>query len=68
MAADNLSTVTRGTPNAPTVTPGQEIDAATFQSMLNVLQELVNHTHLFYDDYATACNCNCNCNCTRGSL
>ncbi len=52
----------------PDKTTGQSIDAASFDQMLNVLNELVNHTHIFYDDYSTACNCNCNCACTRGIL
>jgi hypothetical protein len=47
---------------------GQSIDATSFDQMLNVLNELVQHTHIFYDDYSTACNCNCNCACTRGTL
>lgn len=44
------------------------VDASSFAQMLNVLNELVDHTHIFYDDYSTACNCNCNCACTRGIL
>lgn len=46
----------------------EEIDAATYQAMLDILDDLVDHTHIFFDDYSTACNCNCNCNCTRGIL
>ena len=47
---------------------GDAVDASSFNQMLNVLNELVNHTHIFYDDYSTACNCNCNCACTRGTI
>jgi hypothetical protein len=47
---------------------GDDVDANSFTQMLNVLNELIDHTHIFYDDYSTACNCNCNCACTRGIL
>jgi hypothetical protein len=39
------------------------VDDATYQQMLDILKDLTNHTHIFYDDYGTACNCNCNCTC-----
>ena len=55
-------------PVATTVSANTEITQQTFQEMLAILNELVSHTHIFYDDYSTACNCNCNCACTRGSL
>lgn len=66
--AESTSNKIVGTPAVPTVASGAEIDDATFQNMLAVLNELVAHTHIFYDDYSTACNCNCNCACTRGIL
>lgn len=47
---------------------GDEVTASSFNQMLDVLNELVDHTHIFYDDYSTACNCNCACACTRGIL
>lgn len=49
---------------------GTTMQANTVSQMANALQALLSHTHVFYDDYGTACNCNCNCNCqcTRGSL
>ena len=46
----------------------EQIDAATYQAMLDILDDLVDHTHIFFDDYTTACNCNCICACTRGIL
>lgn len=55
-------------PVIPAVNPGDAVSAQTFQDMLDVLAELVEHTHVFYDDYSTACNCNCNCACSRGIL
>lgn len=62
------STKTTTTPVVPPVAAGSQIQAATYQQMLAVLNELVSHTHIFFDDYSTACNCNCNCNCSRGIL
>ena len=59
---------TVGAPYPTNVVEGTEIKAAPFYQIMDVLQELINHTHIVYDDYATACNCNCNCNCTRGIL
>lgn len=47
---------------------GDTIDTTTFQQMLNILDNLTDHTHVFYDDYSTNCNCNCNCACGRGGL
>ena len=46
----------------------EQIDRATYKDMLDILDQLTGHTHIFFDDYSTACNCNCNCNCTRGIL
>lgn len=66
--AEQIENKTTTAPAVTTVTSGANIDDATFQSMLAVLNELVSHTHIFYDDYSTACNCNCNCDCTRGIL
>lgn len=68
MATEPLADETTAAPAVPTVTTGDSVNAATFQDMLAVLNELVAHTHIFYDDYSTACNCNCNCACTRGIL
>lgn len=50
-------------PAVTEVNPGDQVDDATYQQMLNILKDLTNHTHIFYDDYNTACNCNCNCTC-----
>ena len=68
--ADFVSTQTTAVaaPTAPA--PQTTMQQASIDQMLNVLDALLSHTHVFYDDYGTACNCNCNCNCncTRGSL
>lgn len=55
-------------PDITTHSTGDKITQDKVNQMINVLEDLLNHTHIFYDDYGTACNCNCNCNCTRGSL
>ena len=67
MAADN----TTGSGNGGSVTSkavGDDITTDTFIQMLNILDNLTDHTHVFYDDYSTNCNCNCNCACGRGGL
>jgi hypothetical protein len=61
---DNTSSVSTGQPAVNNVSAGQPIDDATYQQMLNILKDLTNHTHTFYDDYGTNCQCNCACNCT----
>jgi hypothetical protein len=47
---------------------GDSIQASTFQQMLQILDDLTDHTHVVYDDYTTACNCNCPCPCGRGII
>ncbi len=49
-----------------TKNPGDQIEASTFQQMLQILDDLTDHTHVIYDDYSTACNCNCACSSGRG--
>jgi len=61
-----LGTVNSGVA-APNKNTGDPISADTFQQMLNILDNLTDHTHIFYDDYTSVCNCNCNCQCGRGS-
>ena len=48
------------------VAAGQQITAASFTAMLDVLSTMVNHTHNYTDNWAS--NCNCNCACNRGQL
>lgn len=70
--AENVSDKTSGAPEVTPVipeTPGEKVDDATYQQMLNILADLTDHTHIFFDDYSTACNCNCNCTCcVRGMV
>lgn len=47
---------------------GNTISAAGYQAMLNVLEDLISHSHTFYDDYTTVCECQCQCDCSRGTL
>lgn len=68
--AEYLTGVSTGQGDAPLPTPGTTVTPDSLNQMMNVLESLLSHTHVFYDDYGTACNCNCacNCQCTRGSL
>jgi hypothetical protein len=66
--AENVTGTTTNAPAADGVSIGDSITTTTYSQMLNILEELTSHTHIFYDDYTTACNCNCDCNCTRGIL
>jgi hypothetical protein len=66
-ATDNTTLSTTAEPGMATVPPaGSPITPTVFHDMLNVLDQLVSHTHIYYDDYGTACNCWNNSNCTRG--
>ena len=47
----------------------EKVEAETFKKMLDVLDELLNHDHLYTDDYGSACQCQCQCQCQcRGIL
>jgi len=61
MAGDNTENKTTAEPAVDAVTAGDPVDDATYQQMIDILKDLTDHTHIFYDDYSTACNCNCNC-------
>lgn len=49
-------------------TAGDPITADTFKQMLDVLESLQGHSHVFYDDYTTVCECQCQCQCSRGTF
>jgi hypothetical protein len=49
-------------------TSGDPISADTFRQMIDVLENLASHSHIFYDDYTTVCDCQCQCDCSRGTL
>lgn len=61
---ENLSNVNTTKPQTGNVNSGSVVDDNTYQQMLDILKDLTDHTHTFYDDYGTACQCNCQCNCT----
>lgn len=44
------------------------ITADTYRQMLDVLESLATHNHIFYDDYTTVCECQCQCQCSRGTF
>lgn len=67
MAIENTSQVTSGI-SAGTQSTGNIITPTNMQQMLDILENLTDHTHIVYDDYSTACNCNCQCQCGRGTL
>lgn len=60
--------VTSPAPAPNPVAAGDAIDDTTYTQILDILDSLTSHTHIFYDDYGTNCNCNCACDCTRGTL
>lgn len=66
MAADN--TANTGSPNAAPggVAAGGKINASTFQQMLQILDDLTDHSHTVYDDYTSVCECQCQCACACG--
>lgn len=67
MGVESTSTASSGV-TAGNQSTGNVITPTNMQQMLDILQNLADHTHVVYDDYSTACNCNCQCQCGRGSL
>jgi len=68
MGIENTSTGGVANPVPATKNPGDTISADTFNQMLDVLEQLSGHAHIFYDDYSTVCECQCQCACNRGIL
>ena len=66
MAVENTSTKDTGATTVSNKNSGNTISADSYNKMVAILEELTDHTHIYYDDYSTACNCNCACN--RGTL
>jgi hypothetical protein len=52
----------------PAKAEGDNITADTYRQMLDVLEALASHNHIFYDDYNTVCECQCQCACSRGTV
>ena len=62
------STTTVAAPAPASKTAGEQVTADTFNQMLDVLEALASHNHIFYDDYNTVCECQCQCACNRGTV
>jgi hypothetical protein len=67
MGVENTSTVDVGS-DVPAKAAGDNITADTYRQMLDVLEALASHNHIFYDDYNTVCECQCQCACSRGTV
>jgi hypothetical protein len=67
MAQENTSTYTVNS-DVPAKASTDTITADTYRQMLDILESLASHTHVFYDDYTTVCECQCQCDCSRGTL
>lgn len=74
MGNENVSDKSTSKPAVPELPKDADgrhspIDDETYKKMLDILQDLTDHTHIFYDDYSTACNCACACACCiRGMI
>lgn len=68
MGTENLSTANTSTSAPASKNAGDTISADTFRQMIDVLDNLASHSHIFYDDYATVCECQCQCDCGRGTV
>lgn len=52
MAIESLSSLLVASPAAVTVAQNAAISSSNYSALLNILDDLVDHTHLFTDDYA----------------
>lgn len=70
MAQSNNTTSNNATDkeDVPTKLVGDTVTADTYLQMIDVLESLASHNHIFYDDYTTVCECQCQCACSRGTL
>lgn len=69
MGNENTSTTTASEVTVDdSKSAGDTISADTFRDMLDVLEDLAGHNHIFYDDYTTVCECQCQCACSRGTI
>lgn len=66
MAVENTSTKDTSAGSVTNKNNTNTITASSYNQMVAILEELTDHTHIYYDDYSTACNCNCDCN--RGTV
>jgi hypothetical protein len=68
MGTENTSTHSSSAAAVSAKAAGDTITADTFRQMLDVLEALASHNHIFYDDYTTVCECQCQCACSRGTF
>jgi hypothetical protein len=68
MATTNDTTSSSTQPSA--VGQGGQIHSNVFQQMLQILDDLTDHTHTATDTYTSVCECQCQCDCAcgRGSI
>jgi len=64
--AENTSGPSKNPSAAGSKNQGEQISADTFRQMVNILKDMREHTHQYYDDYTTVCQCQCACN--RGTV
>ena len=64
--AENTGGPSKSPTEAESKASGDQIEAATFRQMLNILKDMRNHTHQYFDDYNTVCECQCQCQ--RGTV
>jgi hypothetical protein len=67
MPQENTSQADVGS-DVPAKAADDTVSADTFRQMLDVLEGLASHNHIFYDDYNTVCECQCQCACSRGTV
>lgn len=67
MPQENTSQADVGS-DVPAKAADDTVSADTFRQMLDVLEGLAAHNHIFYDDYNTVCECQCQCACSRGTV
>jgi hypothetical protein len=68
MGIEDVSTFTTGSTIPAEKAAADTVSADTFRQMLDVLESLASHSHIFYDDYNTVCECQCACACGRGTV
>lgn len=68
MANENTSSTSTPAGAPADAAKDQKITADTYRAMLDVLEDLITHDHIFYDDYTTVCQCQCQCACNRGTV
>ena len=66
----STNTVSSASPPPTSVSTGTAIAANTFQQMLQILDDLTDHSHTTIDTYSNVCQCQCQCQCacSRGIL